>query len=192
MTALWLNLNHIRPRISFFYESSLFVYCAIQYWFESWACLTFEEVFVRNHPPFPWWTERARHRCAVHYRPKVLESRFSSVVKCIEKVFFWNYSLVYTTNFLLIFIIIDSKLVLEMMIKIFLNQKRLIRRSSYQIFPHRGKICRQFQNLWQVLYKQSPRNYPLTSQNRKIDVCTFNPRIFPLFLYSSLVLTVGL
>lgn len=119
MTALWLNLNHIRPRISFFYESSLFVYRAIQYWFERWACLTFEEVFVRNHPPFPWWTERARHRCAVHYRPKVLESRFSSVVKCIEKVFFWNYSLVYTTNFLLIFIIIGSKLILEIIFKNF-------------------------------------------------------------------------
>lgn len=56
---------------SFFYESSLFVYRAIQFWFECWVYLTFEEVFVRNHPPFPWWTERARHRCAVHYRPKV-------------------------------------------------------------------------------------------------------------------------
>lgn len=70
MTAL-AELKSYSSAKSFFYESSLFVYRAIQFWFECWVYLTFEEVFVRNHPPFPWWTERARHRYAVHYRPKV-------------------------------------------------------------------------------------------------------------------------
>lgn len=114
---------------------------------------------------------------------KSLESRY----KCIEKVF-WNYSLVCITasNFLLIL----SSLIrnwCRWFLKIF-SSKSVLSDASFQIFPHRGKICQRFQNLWPVLYKQSPRNYhPLTSQNRKIDVCTFNPRIFPLFLYSSLV-----
>lgn len=114
---------------------------------------------------------------------KSLESRY----KCIEKVF-WNYSLVCITasNFLLIL----SSLIrnwCRWFLKIS-SSKSVLSHASFQIFPHRGKIYQRFQNLWPVLYKQSPRNYhPLTSQNRKIDVCTFNPRIFPLFLYSSLV-----